>query len=505
MKYFFLVFILIVVIPNLFLSRTIKFNNVADNITYLMQAESLYYDHDFKLEKKDFLRMYLEYPQIVKKLPIISKKDINGQLTYAKPIFFTIYISLFSWIVNPVYRGFLMNLILSFFLYLIVFKILKNKKLFLLFCVLMFFSQFNFYFTQIHPEIFTNLLVLIAALPMFFNSKKRYLYMLSGLMGGILAFEKQMAIFFPLVTIGYLFFKNRNNFYYYLTNFIIACLFGLGLNYAFHGDVIAYQGLRGLSSFDGQKIYFHSQGIIKPFTFPLAYMERFKEYFFGKILGIFVYNSVFILFLIVFVKNFKKIFIFLPVILYIAGYFFAVDPVFSYGGASTIGNRYFFQIYFYVVSTSLLYLSTLKRKFSVVIIFLFIFSVFIYRPFYRNYNRAIMDHFIIVMNNNKTFGWLPLELSYYQVIFSDLVSENKIEDKIFILNNGIPVNQEKRGKWLPKRINEVIEISEDGNFLLRKKVKVVKVERLYRLNYLFNKGPFIGLFKIQGPQLLLLK
>ena len=524
-KYLFFIFtfILLVMLPSIYFSNKLTFTNVGDNITYIMQAESLYYDRDFKLEKKDFERMYGEYPQIVKKLPILSKKTTDGTIAFGKPVYITLYYALFTPIAHPVYRGLAANLILSLVLFMITAKVIKDKKLFVLFCVLMFFSQFHFYLPQIHPEIFTNVLVLVASLPLLLDSKNRWFYILSGFMGGILVFEKQMAVFFPLVTLFYLFIKNRNKSYIYLFSLISFLLVGFGINYVLHGDAIAYQGLRGLTKFDGNNMVFAPQGMIKPFTFPLAYVERFKEYFFGKIIGIFVYNPGFALFVSVFFYLVSKIkskatkltnlIAFLPVFFYLGIYFFAVDQAFSYGGATTIGNRYFFQIYFYVLLVAIMIFNkavskrTSKLIFYALAITVIIFSALIYRPFYRNYSRAIMDHFVIALNNEKTFGYFPLELSYYQVVLSDLVSENKIDDKIFILNNARAVVQEGNGKWLPSGVSKVIEISENGQYISPKrldnptnsKLKAnfkYKIKNTVKLNHLYSKGPSVILFEI---------
>ncbi len=519
-KYLFFIFtfILLVVLPSIYLSNKLEFTNVGDNITYIMQAESLYYDHDFKLEKKDFKRMYAEYPQIVKKLPIISKQDLEGNLTFGKPIFITIYFALFTPIQNPIHRGLAANLLLSLFLYISAYVLIKDKKLFLMFCVLMVFSQFNFYLPEVHPEIFTNAFVLMSALPMLaIFPKKTWIYSVAGAAGGILIFEKQLAIFFPLVTLTYLYFKEQKYFRRYFIFFLTTCLVGLGINYLLHGDAIAYQGLRGLSQFDGKNLVFQPQGVVTPFIYPLTYMERLKDYFFGKIIGIFVYNPGFIIFLFsllisIFLAGKKRVnlLLFTPPLLYLATYFFAVDPGFSYGGATTIGNRYFFQIYFFVITLALIVIKkeNFKKPISTfLVITTIIFSFFIYRPLYRNYSRAIMDHFVIVLNNEKTFGIFPLELSYHQTILSDLVGENKIDDKIFIINNARPVVQQNNDKWLPRGKSMIVEVSENSNLTLPKRLSYQdgrKTKRNYLLkriktvtiNYVFLKKHYVTLFEV---------
>ena len=444
LRFFLITFLIFVVVPVIVLSYKMVFKTGGDSIAYILQSESLYYDHDFLYDKRDILRFDQKYHKYlsIKNLPVVAKKNNKGLITFAKPIFFTLYFAAFTPIINPVVRATTANLLLVFLLYFFAYKIIKDRRIWLLFCAIMFLSQLNFYIPQIHPEIFFNFLVFASVLPVFFSSKKPWLYIAAAGAGGLLMFEKQLAVFFPLMSVVYLFIKRTKKSYLYLFFFVIVCLLGLGVNLTFHGDFITYEGLRGLTRFDGRSILFSASGDLQPFVFPLSYGQRFLEYFFGKNIGIFVYDSSFAVFITLFFyyfrclihkkANLEKVLLFLPVFFYVAVYFVAVDPVYSYGGSTSLGNRYFFQIYFYLTTVSFFFFSALKGTvkkiliiFSVLLIF---FSGLIYIPFYKVYQSAIQNHLIVVFQN-KVFRFFPMELSYVQIILSDLESENKISNK----------------------------------------------------------------------------
>lgn len=489
--FFIIVYSIFVVIPAAILNQGNKFQTGGDSISYLLQAESIYYDRDLIYEKKDIIRFNEKYKKYlsVKNLRIISKQIDKEKSSFAKPIVFSLFISLFTGISDPVLRAATANLLLLFIIYYFVFLIIKNRKFFIIFCILVLFSQMYFYIPIVHPEIFYNFLVIISAAPLFFNSKKAGFYILSSIIGGILIFEKQIAAVFPMTVLVYLFFLNKKKFYQYFITLFISVILILSLNILLHGDALVYQGLRGASVFDGKNINFTSRGKIEPFTFPMSYWHRFKEYFFGKNIGIFVYNTAFLLLPFLIFFNKKKVntvkFIFsLPIFLYLLIYFIAVDPLYSYGGSTSIGNRYFFQIYIYVLLVICNLLKEIREKSALktfiffVLILCILFSAKIYYPFYKNYSRATQDHLKTVFQN-KVFNFLPIELAYAEVIYQDLSEKDKIGKNIFFLRNS----------------NEIIEISATKNFSVLNKFKKAKLIYSYELNYLLKKKYYLGLFK----------
>ena len=426
--------------------KYLTFRPVADNVTYSMEAESIFYDRDLKLEVKDFKRYALLHPEIdMIHTPVISKKDNKGTIFFGKPIVYASYISLFSPIKNGLYRGIISNLILVFVIMALAYKILrdkfgKNDLLFILvwlfFCSLLYFSQLNFYMIQINPEVFINFLVIISILPFFFNTKNNLLLLFSGTFGGMLMFEKQLAMFFPLLVIIYLFFeqKNKSKFYTYLFSFTVSSILLAFLSSVLQGDKIAYEGLRGLTWFNGVSLTLNAG---KPviFTFPLAYYQRFLEYFLGRNIGIFLYNPAFLVFIYIFItkifnnKNRNTLLLFLPTFLYLLVYFIAIDPSFAYGGSTSIGNRYFFQIFISTLLIAFYFLSDLDDLTKKLILFLCLgiisFSAIVYLPFYVNSGRAIIDHLNIVSHGGRITKYFPMELAYADIIYGDLTLENR--------------------------------------------------------------------------------
>lgn len=514
---FIIIFIFFVLLPIIFFTKGMKFQTGGDSISYIVQAESLYYDHDFLYDKKDALRFTEKYEKYlsIKNLRIITKKTKDNKIVFAKPIFFTAYLALFTDIKDPITRIIIANLIFVFLIYLLSYGIIKEKKLFLIFCTLSFFSQMNFYIPIIHPEVSMNFLVLISSLPLFFEKRKNFLYLISGFSAGLLIFSKQLAIVFPIVVLGYLFFKNKKGLYFYFASLFFSCVLMIGLNFIFHGDLLVYQGLRGAAVYDGSTINFSPRGVIKPFTFPLAYWQRFIEYFFGKNIGIFIYNTPLLLFICCFfyfltlLKNKNKrnqviefIVFSLPVFLYLGGYFIFVDPLYSYGGSTSLGNRYFFQIYLYVLIVLALFLKEVfkeknnyKRISIIVLIVTVVFSFFIYQPFYQHFKRATQDHLKIVFQK-KIFRLFPMELSYAEVIFQDLTGANKIDNRIYVINGAVSVEKNEQGIVLPSGKTEIVEISDSPDFKLLKVMKNVRVVKKYKLNFLINKTHYLGLFEI---------
>jgi len=515
---FIITFFFTVILIHLFYTTNLKFISVGDNISYLMQSESLYYDHDFKLENKDFTRTIEKYSNFIKTIPILSKNN-DGKLTYGKPVFFTLYYSSFTPINNPFVRAYVANGILLLILFIISFIILNKKFIkekyfylyWILFSLLLFFSQMNFYLPQIHPEIFTNLIILVSTLPLFIENKKSYLYFISGFIGGIIIFEKQLAIVFPLITLIYLFFySKRKNLIFYFISFSIAIIFGLIINYLLHGDFIAYLGIRGLTLYNKGSLMF-SGGNINVFTFPTAYFNRFIDYFLGRNIGIFVYNAILIVFILfglywlVIKKSIKYFIFFLPVLIFIFIYFFAVDIQFSYGGATTIGNRYIFQISFYILLIIFYLLSFVKgivKKILIsLIILIIIFEASIFRPFYNNFKRAITDHLVIAYNN-KPINYFPLEVAYVRIANEELTIANRIGD-IYIINKSFPIIQEGDGKWLPEGIVEIVELSNsDFKFerllenINNNKVEINTINTFY-LSYLNKDGVYYAYYKVK--------
>ncbi|HRN70023.1 MAG TPA: hypothetical protein PLS49_02455, partial [Candidatus Woesebacteria bacterium] len=150
------------------------FTPVGDNITYLIGAESLYYDKDIKIQQKDFKRLFITYKEVPENIPIIVKPDGQGDYFVAKPIFYMGYLALFTFITDPLLRAIISNiLILIILLYvsisILLFYYKKHTTVIALvmlvgFLVAITTSQLPFYISVFHPELFFNMLVLLSTI-----------------------------------------------------------------------------------------------------------------------------------------------------------------------------------------------------------------------------------------------------------------------------------------------------------------------------------------------------
>jgi len=129
-----------------------------------------------------------------------------------------------------------------------------------LFTLLLFLSQANFYLNVFHPELFINSIVIVCSLPFFFSgsfSQKRYLYILCGLAGSLLFSEKQLALFFPVVVVGYLFLsKKYKAFFSYIFGLFIGAILIIFLYQVLYGTFTAYDGGRGMIRFAEETLIF---------------------------------------------------------------------------------------------------------------------------------------------------------------------------------------------------------------------------------------------------------
>ncbi len=227
--FIYLVYFLIFILSHLYFSRDQIFRPLGDNITYLIGAESFYYDHDFVVDDQDFTRLKSDHPKAdAGHIPIIGKETSSGMHGVSKPLIFMMYMSFFTPIKDELLRALTANSILLFSWFMILYFLVKRVRdkwsshavAATLFTILIFLSQANFYLNIFHPEIFINTLVIVSSLPLFIadnSSKKRYFYIFCGFIGSLLFSEKQLALFFPLVTAVYLFlsYKNKAFFLYF--------------------------------------------------------------------------------------------------------------------------------------------------------------------------------------------------------------------------------------------------------------------------------------------------
>ncbi|HRN70019.1 MAG TPA: hypothetical protein PLS49_02435 [Candidatus Woesebacteria bacterium] len=540
-QYIFCIFIIIIFlgIVALFAYKKAYFYPVADNITHLMGAESLYYDTDLKVENNDYERLitkYNYYAETTKDLigdyyigsiAVISKPNAQSSYYVAKPIFYLSYLALFTPITDLLLRAILSNILLLLAILGIILYILMThleKKQFSLlviiipiFLVALLGSQLLFYIPLFHPEIFINLIVILSTVPLLLAKKTHtYIYVVSGIAGALLLSEKQIALFFPLVTMIFIFFTNRNALKYYVGGFVVGVLLITLLYQSIYQTFTPYDGPRGLIRYsDTDGIYFTKSNVkLVSFPFPMSYIDRFYEYFLGKNIGIFVYGPLSIIFLLytgyfVVKRQWLHVVFFLPVLLYIGVYFFSVTPKTSYGGSTAIGNRYFFQVYLYVLLVVAIYVTKFISGFSyphlkikngkivigniLAIVFFITISLLVYRPFYRNYARAIRDH-VFIPENSKIFSFFPIELTYSQQIYNGLHTVNVFNNYI-VINNGYRVIEEEHKRGITENKSNVIEISPDGNFRLDTRDEFTKV-RSYRLNFLFEESVYFGLYEV---------
>lgn len=461
-RYSFLLYVLafaVFVASHFYFSRNQEFTYLGDNITYLTGSESAYYDHDFTIDVHDFKRFSVNHPQIPLEIPIIGKETTTGTFGVSKPLVFMMYFSLFTPMKDELLRAVVANSIIfsTWFamLYLLVRKIKdtwwNHLSAVTLFTILLFLSQANFYLNVFHPEIFINTLVLFTSIPLLFpigSITKRQYFIFFGLIGSLLISEKQLALFFPFITAGYLFWTKRwTALFSYTFGLFIGGVMVILLYQMLYGTFTPYDGDRGMIRFIGGEITFNVKETGEIFAFPALSFDRFMEYFFGRNIGLFIYNTAFLIYISLFVYFYRKkeqIILFLPVFLYVFVYFFIVSPYYSYGGATSLGNRYFFQIYSFVIFVIVISFLNFKKlkQFSFFLTALFpvlVFSFLIYSPYYHVFHRAIKDH-IIVPENKKLHSLFPHELDYARLIYTDLHGVNQWQN-LFIINKGYPLNQ----------------------------------------------------------------
>lgn len=458
--FIYLVFFIIFIFSHLYFSRDQLFRPLGDNVTYLIGAESFYYDHDFVINDNDFTRLASNHPKaLVEHIPIIGKETSSGMHGVSKPLIFMVYLSIFTPIKEELLRAQIANGILLFSWFMILYFLVKRlhdkwKSHFIaatLFTILLFLSQANFYLNVFHPEISINTLVIVSSLPLFMIgnfSKKRYFYIFCGFVGSLLFSEKQLALFFPLVTGIYLFLSNKHKpFFSYIFGLFIGGLLTIFLYQVLYGTYTPYDGARGMIRFREEIAVFKAQGAAEIFTFPGQFANRFIEYFFGRNIGVFVYNASFLVYITIFIyfiisKKVKLLLAFLPVFLYLLTYFLVVSPHYSYGGATSLGNRYFFQVYVYVIIMivlSILKLSKIVEKSAVLLLLVPVisFSTLVYIGYYHLFPNAIKDH-LLVPEHRRIFSIFPRELSLASLMYTDLPIENHWENT-FIINGGYPL------------------------------------------------------------------
>jgi len=458
--FFYLFFFFLFMLSHLYFSRYQQFRPLGDNVTYLIGAESFYYDHDFVIDNQDFARLASNHPKAdANHIPIIGKETSSGMHGVSKPLIFMVYLSIFTPIKDELLRAQIANGILLFSWFMILYLLVKrlHDKRFshfiaaTVFTVLLFLSQANFYLNVFHPEISINTLVIVSSLPLFIIgnfSKKRYFYIFCGFVGSLLFSEKQLALFFPLVTAAYLFLSNKHKpFFSYIFGLFIGGILTIFLYQALYGTFTPYDGTRGMIRFREEVVVFKAQGAAEIFTFPGQFANRFMEYFFGRNIGVFVYNAAFLVFIVFFIyflisKKSKLALSFLPVFFYLGTYFLVVSPYYSYGGATSLGNRYFFQVYVYVLI--LIVLSALKLTkiieksiITLLLVPVISFSGLVYIGYYHLFPSAIKDH-LIVPEHRRIFSVFPRELSLASLMYTDLPIENHWENT-FIINGGYPL------------------------------------------------------------------
>ena len=366
-RYGFFLYVLafaVFVASHFYFSRNQEFTYIGDNITYLTGSESAYYDHDFTIDLNDFKRFSNNHPEIPLEIPIIGKETTRGTFGVSKPLVFMMYFSVFTPIKDELLRAVVANSIIFSIWFAILYLLVRKIKntwdthitAVLLFTVLLFVSQANFYLNVYHPEIFINTLVLLSSIPLFFpgdSIKKRQYFIFFGLIGSLLISEKQLALFFPFITAAYLFWTKRwIPLLSYAFGLFIGGVMVILLYQMLYGTFTPYDGDRGMIRFIGGEIKFNIKETGVIFAFPALNFDRFMEYFFGRNIGVFIYNTAFILYIFFacyFYKQKEKFIAFLPVFLYVFVYFFIVSPYYSYGGATSLGNRYFFQVYGFVI------------------------------------------------------------------------------------------------------------------------------------------------------------
>ena len=454
---FYLFFFFIFMLSHLYFSRDQQFKPLGDNITYLIGAESFYYDHDFVINDNDFTRLASNHPKaLVEHIPIIGKETSSGMHGVSKPLIFMVYLSIFTPIKEELLRAQIANGILLFSWFMILYFLVrrlhdKRNSHFIaatLFTLLLFLSQANFYLNVFHPEISINTLVIVSSLPLFILgnfSQKRYFYIFCGFVGSLLFSEKQLALFFPLVTGAYLFLTNKHKaFFSYVFGLFIGGLLTIFLYQVLYGTYTPYDGERGMIRFREEIVVFKAQGAAEIFTFPGQFASRFIEYFFGRNIGVFVYNASFLVYIMFFIyfliaKKVKLLLSFLPVFFYLGTYFLVVSPYYSYGGATSLGNRYFFQVYVYVIIMivlSILKLSKIVEKSAVTLLFIPVvsFSGLVYVGYYHLFPSAIKDH-LLIPEHRRIFSIFPRELAYARLMYTDLPIENHWENT-YIINGG---------------------------------------------------------------------
>ena len=155
-RYGFFLYVLafaVFVASHFYFSRNQEFTYIGDNITYLTGSESAYYDHDFTIDLNDFKRFSNNHPEIPLEIPIIGKETTRGTFGVSKPLVFMMYFSVFTPIKDELLRAVVANSIIFSIWFAILYLLVRKIKntwdthitAVLLFTVLLFVSQANFY------------------------------------------------------------------------------------------------------------------------------------------------------------------------------------------------------------------------------------------------------------------------------------------------------------------------------------------------------------------------
>ncbi len=437
----------------------------SDEAVYYSMIQSIAYDYDIKYERKDIYRVRKEFPAGPN--GIFLKKAKNGELYYAKSFAYPLFSA-------PFYRIFgvkgiiLFNSILLILVLYTGFLLLKkwnykNPIYYTLFFV--FGSIAWFYFLWITPDLFNFSIVFLSLFLFFYykDSKSSIPVVFSAFLMGIASFSKLPNVFIAILPGVYFLFIKRDLKKTFIFSFVFLLTFTgfYALNYQLTGEVNYMGGERKSFYFrfpyEGNTTFENSGYKMTAGTYWERYYMDLKVFllnlfysYFGRYTGIFLYFFPAFLFMVVYIlKKEKDTLKNITLILYLFIHLFYITLIPSnyFGGAGSLGNRYFLN---FIPLLFFLAPKELNKKnlliFSIVSILL-LGPVFVDVIYYSAYSGEL--------SKNPLISLFPPDLTQINSIPTNTnpyaFKVPLYNSRIFILNNNFRLSKEEKGIWITRR------------------------------------------------------
>ncbi len=500
----------------------------SDEAVYFSIIQSIAYDYDIKYERKDIYRIRKEFPAGPN--GIFLKKAKNGKLYFAKSFAYPLFSA-------PFYRFLgvkgiiLFNSILLILVLYAGFLLLKkwnykNPIYYILFFV--FGSIVWFYFLWITPDLFNFSIVFLSLFLFFYykDSGSNIPIVFSAFLMGVASFSKLPNVFTAILPGVYFLFIKRDLKKTFIFSFIFLVTFTgfYALNYQLTGEVNYMGGERKSFYFrfpyEGETTFENSGYKMTAGTYWKRYYMDLKVFFlnlfysfFGRYTGIFIYFFPALLFMLLYIlKKEKDVLKNITISLYFFIHLFYITLIPSnyFGGAGSLGNRYFFNFI-----PLLFFLAPRKLNEKNLLIFsiipiLFLGPVFVDVIYYSAYSGEL--------SKNPVISLFPPDLTQINSVPTNTnpyaFKVPLVNSRIFVLNNNFRLSKEEKGIWIRKsgKIEFVLETTKKfkalklylkNNPLNRQNKITIKIGGRKRKIYLNGGEGKIVLLKNIKPQLII--